>query len=95
VQALLTERLQLRALRESDADELFRLYSDPSVASTSVATRADVEQEPPLRHRPRARRAGRCGPFTSAPAEPSWAPRLRPLEMRGPEVGPATTFTPA
>ena len=85
---LLTERLRLRALRESDIDELFRLYSDPSVASyVGRHSRADVEQELrfdidhqaehgwamwALEERAGGAFVGACG--------------LRPLEMRGPEV---------
>jgi ribosomal-protein-alanine N-acetyltransferase len=85
---LLTARLRLRALREGDLDELFRLYSDPSVASyVGRHTRAEVEHE--LRfdivHQAQhgwamwavEERAG--GAFVGACG-------LRPLEMRGPEI---------
>jgi ribosomal-protein-alanine N-acetyltransferase len=85
---LLTERLQLRPLRESDADQLFRLYSDPSVSSyVGRHTRADVEEELRFDIAHQAaygwamwavqERAG--GAFVGACG-------LRPLEMRGPEV---------
>ena len=85
---LLTERLQLRALHGSDLGQLFRLYSDPSVASyVGRHRRAEVEQELrfDIAHQAEhgwamwavLERAG--GAFVGACG-------LRPLEMRGPEV---------
>jgi ribosomal-protein-alanine N-acetyltransferase len=85
---LLTARLCLRALGEGDLDDLFRLYSDPSVTSyIGHHTRLEVEQELRFDIAHQAEhgwamwavevRAG--GAFAGACG-------LRPLEMRGPEI---------
>jgi len=84
----LTARLRLRALREEDFENLWRLYTDPRVAAFIGAhTREEVQAELRfeiahqaqygwalwgLEERSTGRFLGDCG--------------LRPLEMRGPEV---------
>jgi ribosomal-protein-alanine N-acetyltransferase len=85
---LLTARLRLRALREEDLQDLWRLYTEPRVeAFIGAHTHGEVEAELrfdiahqaqhgwamwALEERSTGRFLGDCG--------------LRPLEMRGPEV---------